>query len=87
MKKHDQCDIVKNQINRIVGQIEGVRKMIAETRDPIEIVTQIQAARAALGRLAVEVLKEESQECLGLKTKKEKLENFEKLVSNFFKVN
>lgn len=80
------CVDIKNRLNRLQGQLSGVEKMIESERDSIEIVHQISAIRAALAKLAVEILKEESSECFKQKTRKEKLQAFEDLVESFFKI-
>ncbi len=83
------CSEIKNQINRIEGQVKGIKGMIDEGRDSIEVVKQISAAKGALARLAIEVLKDESKQCLNVKSKQnneERIKKFEELVSNFFKL-
>jgi DNA-binding FrmR family transcriptional regulator len=47
------------RINRLVGQIQGIRKMIHEERDGAAIAQQIIAAREALSKLGLLVLKTE----------------------------
>jgi CsoR family transcriptional regulator, copper-sensing transcriptional repressor len=37
-----------SRVNRLIGQLEGVQKMIAERRYCPEILTQLRAVRAAL---------------------------------------
>ncbi len=81
------CKGLKNRINRISGQINGIEKMFDTNRDAIDIVQQISAVRSALSQLAVEVLKEESNECLSQSSKEQKIKKFEILVKNFFKMN
>ncbi len=49
---------VDNRINRLIGQIEGIRRMINSNRPPDEITQQILAARQALSKLGLVVLKE-----------------------------
>lgn len=52
-----QTDIDK-RINRLVGQIEGIRRMINSKRDCSDIAQQILAAREALSKIGLMVLKE-----------------------------
>lgn len=85
--QNNPCLEIKNQINRIKGQLNGIDKMVEEGRDSLEIVQQISAVRAALSRLAVELLKDESKICFTKKDDSEKLKKFEELVANFFKLN
>jgi len=49
---------IDNRINRLIGQIEGVRRMINSNRPADEITQQILAARQALSKLGLVVLKE-----------------------------
>jgi DNA-binding FrmR family transcriptional regulator len=80
------CEDIKKQMNRIKGQLTGVEKMIEEGRDPLDIIQQISAVRAALSRLAVEILKDESKSCFKKDKTEEKLQKFEELVTNLFKL-
>ena len=53
-----------NRLNRIEGQVRGVTRMIEEDRYCIDVLTQIQAARAALGRVETEMLKNHLNHCI-----------------------
>ena len=53
-----------NRLARIEGQVRGVRNMVEEDRYCIDILTQINAARAALDRVEQEVLREHLQSCV-----------------------
>jgi DNA-binding FrmR family transcriptional regulator len=53
-----------NRLARIEGQVRGVRNMVEEDRYCIEILTQINAARAALDRVEQEILREHLQSCV-----------------------
>lgn len=84
-----QCIDIKNQMNRIKGQINGIDKMINNGRDYVSILQQIKAVQAALSRLGVELLKDESKQCFSekdTKDSKQQIEKFEELVANFFKI-
>jgi len=71
---------ITNRISRIEGQVRGVKKMVEENRDCIEIITQINAVRAAVGKLGVEILKNDLM-C----HKKNRID--EKYLEKIFKVN
>jgi len=49
---------------RIEGQVRGIAKMIEEERYCIDIVTQIEAARAALARVESDLLRGHLQHCV-----------------------
>ncbi len=51
-------------LKRIEGQVRGVQKMIDEDRYCIEIVTQVEAVRAALARVEADLLRQHLQHCV-----------------------
>lgn len=53
-----------NRLSRIEGQVRGVSRMIEEDRYCIDILTQVQAARAALARVEAELLKDHLGHCI-----------------------
>jgi DNA-binding FrmR family transcriptional regulator len=52
------------RLRRIEGQIKGLQRMLGEGRDCTEIAQQIAAARAALDRVAVDLLSAGLERCL-----------------------
>ena len=53
-----------NRLNRISGQIEGVKRMISGREYCPKIITQIQAVRAALKSLEAVVLEKHLASCV-----------------------
>ena len=53
-----------NRFNRIAGQVRGIAQMVEDDRYCIDILTQIQAVRAALSRAESEVLKDHAACCV-----------------------
>jgi DNA-binding FrmR family transcriptional regulator len=53
-----------NRLNRIEGQVRGVARMVEDDRYCIDVLTQLQAARAALARVETEILKEHLGHCI-----------------------
>ncbi|WP_372782784.1 metal-sensitive transcriptional regulator [Phenylobacterium sp.] len=53
-----------NRLNRIEGQVRGVARMIEEGRYCIDVLTQLQAARAALAKVETEMLKAHLGHCI-----------------------
>ncbi len=51
-------------LNRIEGQIKGIKKMIEERRYCVDILTQLKAAKAAVHKVEQQVLKTHMQHCL-----------------------
>ena len=57
-------DALGKRLARIEGQIRGVAAMIVNDRYCIDVVTQVQAARAALSRVEAELLRGHVSHCL-----------------------
>lgn len=53
-----------NRLNRIEGQVRGVTRMIEEGRYCIDVLTQLQAVRAALAKVETELLKDHLGHCI-----------------------
>lgn len=62
------------RLRRIEGQVRGVINMLAEGKSCEQVVTQILAARAAMDRVATEVLKCHITDALGDDTSPESRE-------------
>lgn len=61
---HPDHTIDLPRVNRIGGQISGVKKMIEEDRHCTEILTQIRAVRAALKGLEASILERHLGHCV-----------------------
>ncbi len=59
----EQAELIA-QINRIEGQVRGIGKMVAEGRYCIDVLIQIQAARAALTKVGLVVLEDHAKGCV-----------------------
>lgn len=55
---------VLNRLNRIEGQVRGLSRMVEEDRYCIDVLTQLQAVRAALSRVEGQVLKDHMDHCV-----------------------
>ncbi len=53
-----------HRLRRIEGQVRGIQKMVEEGRYCVEIMTQIDAAAAALARVQDEILESHLQHCV-----------------------
>lgn len=53
-----------NRLSRIEGQVRGVARMVEEDRYCIDVLTQVQAIRAALARVETEMLKSHLDHCI-----------------------
>jgi DNA-binding FrmR family transcriptional regulator len=62
MNDHDPKLI--GRLNRIEGQVRGISKMVADGRYCIDILTQLQAVRAALAKVESAILQEHFGKCI-----------------------
>ncbi|MGD9967301.1 MAG: metal-sensitive transcriptional regulator [Hyphomonadaceae bacterium] len=53
-----------NALRRIEGQVRGVAKMVEDDRYCIDVVTQIEAVRAALARVESDLLRQHLHHCV-----------------------
>lgn len=53
-----------NRLNRIEGQVRGIARMVEEDRYCIDVLTQLQAARAALAKVETEMLRDHLGHCI-----------------------
>ena len=52
------------RLNRVEGQVRGIRRMVEEPRLCIEILQQLAAAEAALNRISLAVLRFHVEKCV-----------------------
>ena len=60
-EEKDQLDV---GLKRVAGQITGIQRMVDEDRTCMDILTQITAARAALGKVAKLLLASHLRTCV-----------------------
>ena len=53
-----------NRLNRIEGQVRGIAKMVEDGRYCIDVLTQLQAVRAAVAKVETEMLKDHLGHCI-----------------------
>lgn len=75
------------RLNRISGQIEGIKKMITEERYCPEIISQLRAVRAALKSVESNILQAHLQNCVAqsFSSEKDRNEKIEELKNLFIK--
>ena len=52
------------RLKRIEGQVRGIERMVAEDRYCIDVLTQVNAARAALEQVGLLLLRAHTQRCV-----------------------
>jgi len=56
-------DVIK-RMNKIIGQLNGVKRMIDEDRDCPDVLLQIASARSALGKLGLMITEDHMEHCI-----------------------
>lgn len=62
--KHPNHAAELARLNRAIGQLEGIKKMINEERYCVDILMQLKAARSAIKNIEMNVLERHMQMCL-----------------------
>ena len=63
MKRENKPQLL-NRLRRVEGQVRGVARMLEEDRYCIDVLTQLQAIRAALTRVETQMLKDHLDHCI-----------------------
>ena len=61
---HNDKPKLLNRLSRIEGQVRGIARMVDDDRYCIDVLTQLQAVRAALRRVESEILKDHLDHCV-----------------------
>lgn len=64
MLDEPQQQALVTRLNRIEGQIRGIRRMVQEPRLCVEILQQLAAAEAALNRISLSILRFHVETCV-----------------------
>ena len=64
MSEHPSHSGETPRLNRAIGQLEGVKRMIAEGEYCVDIMTQLRAARSAIKSIELGVLNMHMRSCL-----------------------
>ncbi len=62
--ERDNKTALVNRLSRIEGQVRGISKMVDEGRYCIDVLTQLQAARAALAKVETTMLRDHLGHCI-----------------------
>ncbi len=55
---------IQDRLNRLEGQVRGIHRMVDEERYCIDILTQVNAVKAALDRVAISLLDDHVRHCV-----------------------
>ncbi|HEU4877668.1 MAG TPA: metal-sensitive transcriptional regulator [Sphingomicrobium sp.] len=62
--ERDNKAALLNRLSRIEGQVRGISKMVDEGRYCIDVLTQVQAVRAALAKVETTMLRDHLGQCI-----------------------
>lgn len=76
----------EQRINNIIGQLEGIKKMLIESPDDcFALLTQMKAVKSAVSSLTEKILSVEFDRCLGVRLAPEKRTKMENLFKEIIK--
>jgi len=55
---------IQSRLRRVEGQVRGIHKMVEEDRYCIDVLTQVNATRAALESVALQLLADHTEHCV-----------------------
>ena len=55
---------IQTRLRRIEGQVRGIQKMVDEDRYCIDVLTQVNATKAALESVALQLLADHTEHCV-----------------------
>ena len=68
------------RLNRVEGQVRGISKMIEEGKYCVDILTQIKAAKSALGSIERQILEDHMHGCIKKSFKEKSLKKSEQMI-------
>lgn len=87
---HQEKSAIRKRLRRIEGQVRGIDRMIEEERYCIDVLTQLQAVKAALAKVEDAILNDHAATCVlaAIETgdRTEQREKFAELIELFSKV-
>ncbi len=81
----DKKKKVEKRLNRISGQVEGLKKMVKNSRYCVDVLRQVAAARAALSGVGRYILEDHMKTCVKTAIKKGKGDKEIKELMDVFK--
>ncbi len=61
---YDNKDQVLKRLKRAEGQVRGIARMVEEDKYCIDVLTQVNAAQAALDKVAIELMRDHAKHCM-----------------------
>lgn len=57
-------DQILKRLKRAEGQVRGIARMVEEDKYCIDVLTQVNAAQAALDKVAIELMRDHAKHCM-----------------------
>ena len=83
IRNEDDKKILLNRINRIVGQMNGIKKMVEENRYCDDVLIQLSAIDKSIKSLANIILEEHIHTCVVNDVQNGKLETLDEIIDLF----
>lgn len=61
---YENKDLVLKRLKRAEGQVRGIARMVDEDTYCIDVLTQVNAAQAALDKVAIELMRDHARHCM-----------------------
>lgn len=61
---YENKEQVLKRLKRAEGQVRGIARMVEEDTYCIDVLTQVSAARAALDKVAIELMRDHAKHCM-----------------------
>lgn len=65
---YEHKDQVLKRLKRAEGQVRGIARMVEEDTYCIDVLTQVNAAQAALDKVAIELMRDHAKHCMSHST-------------------
>ncbi|MBD3300804.1 MAG: metal-sensing transcriptional repressor [Candidatus Moranbacteria bacterium] len=72
-------------INNVIGQLEGIKKMIKKDQDCLKILTQLKASKSAIENIMTKHMEKNALKCINSKTKQQNRDDLIKLIKELAK--
>ncbi len=57
-------DALRRRLNRIVGQVQGIARMVGEDRYCVDVLVQLSAVKAALNQVSLQLIEDHTKGCV-----------------------
>ncbi|MEE3393444.1 MAG: metal-sensing transcriptional repressor [Lachnospiraceae bacterium] len=87
-RDNDEKQLLIHRLNRIEGQVRGIRRMVEEDDYCVDILTQVSATSCAMNSFAKELISRHIKGCVALDIKagnEEKVDELVKLIQKLMK--